>query len=253
VSAGVGISLERLRLPARTVQGEHQLLSQALAERIPPDELPQLADELAVTAGGEIGVDASLERLEARLLEPSLRIEQRPLGLEVGQRLAAPEVERRPEDPRGVVALSLVEQPATLAVKPLEPHQVERLRRRRQDVAAGPRLQHVVRLEQLPQPGDVLLERSRGVLRRRLAPQLLDQPVARDDRARVEQQQREQASLLRAAETYLPLVLPDLERAEETEIEARSQSATVPRRSVSELTAPVSDPEGTSLTLGTCG
>jgi hypothetical protein len=138
-------------------------------------------------------------------------------------------------------------------VKPLEPHQVESLRRRRQDVAAGPRLQHVVRLEQLPQPGDVLLERSRGVLRRRLAPQLLDQPVARDDRARVEQQQREQASLLRAAETYLPLVLPDLERAEETEIEARSQSATVPRRSVSELTAPVSDPEGTSLTLGTCG
>jgi hypothetical protein len=86
-----------------------------------------------------------------------------------------------------------------------------------------------VRLEQLPQAGDVLLEGGSRVLRLVVAPELLDQAITRDDGVPPEQEQGEQAPLFDSAEANLSLTLPDLERAEDAEVEAGSQSATVPR------------------------
>ena len=76
----------------------------------------------------------------------------------------------------------------------------------------------------------MLLKRRRSVLRGVVPPQLLDEAIARDDSARLEQQQSENASLLDTAEAKLPLTLPDLERAEDAEVEASRQRMTVPRR-----------------------
>ena len=50
--------------------------------------------------------------------------------------------------------------------------------------------------ELLAQPRDVDLELLRGRRRRRLAPQLVDQPIGRDDLVGVQQQDREQRALL---------------------------------------------------------
>ena len=46
------------------IQREHQLAVQALAERMRHDQRLQLADELAVPAGVEVGVDRQLERAQ---------------------------------------------------------------------------------------------------------------------------------------------------------------------------------------------
>ena len=88
---------ERVGLPSRAVEREHELRARALAQRLGSDERLELRDELGVAAERKIGLDPLLERDRAELLEP------RDLGLgerlveEVGERRAAPERERLAE------------------------------------------------------------------------------------------------------------------------------------------------------------
>jgi hypothetical protein len=77
----------------------------------------------------------------------------------------------------------------------------------------------------------VLLERGGSILGRVVTPELIDQAVARDDAARVEQEQGEQAALFDPSQASVFLPLADLERAEDVEVGPGSQSATVPRAS----------------------
>jgi hypothetical protein len=75
--------------------------------------------------------------------------------------------------------------------------------------------------EHLPELGDVDLERGRGGLRRGPVPELVDQPVSRDDPVRLEEQEGEQPALLGAAERQRTTVLDGLERAEDPVLDAR--------------------------------
>ena len=85
------VDLERFGLAPRAIQREHQLPVQPLAERVLGDERLELADELAMRAGGELGVDRLLERGQPQLLQPpDLGRGERLVG-HVGQRRAAPE------------------------------------------------------------------------------------------------------------------------------------------------------------------
>ena len=77
----------------------------------------------------------------------------------------------------------------------------------------------------------MLLERRLRVLGGIVAPESIDQPIGRDDGPRLQQQQGEDSALLAATEANLPIALPDLERAEDAEIETSRQTATVPRLS----------------------
>jgi hypothetical protein len=61
-SAPVGV--ERLPLPARAVQREHQLGPEALAQRLGGDEAFELADELRSAPRGEVRLDAILHRVQ---------------------------------------------------------------------------------------------------------------------------------------------------------------------------------------------
>ena len=67
--AAVAIRLERLRVPTRAVEREHQLPAEPLHERMLGDERLELADELAVATELEVGVDPRLERAQPQLLE----------------------------------------------------------------------------------------------------------------------------------------------------------------------------------------
>ena len=75
----------------------------------------------------------------------------------------------------------------------------------------------------------MLLKRRLRIRRRPLAPELVDQPIARDRLAGVEKEDRENAALPRPAERKLPLAVIYLERAEYAEIERARQMANVPR------------------------
>ena len=90
-----------------------------------------------------------------------------------------------------------------------------------------------MRLERLAKPRDVLLKRGLRISRRPLAPELVDQPVARDGLAGAEQEHRENAALPGPAERKLPLAVTHLERAENAEVERARQMANVPRMPLS--------------------
>ena len=84
-------ALERVGLPPRPVQGEHQLAVQPLAVRVLGDERLELGDELIVPAEREVGLDALLERDEPQLLQARDLSGGEILVNEIGQRRPAPE------------------------------------------------------------------------------------------------------------------------------------------------------------------
>ena len=76
------VDVERLRLPARAVEGKHQLTAKALAEWVPADQALQLGNELRLAGELEIGIDPALERDEMFLVDASsLRAPDRPFEL----------------------------------------------------------------------------------------------------------------------------------------------------------------------------
>ena len=118
----------------------------------------------------------------------------------------------------------------------LEVLEVELARLDAQQVTGRPRgeARLVVRRrgEHLAQPRDVVAQRVVGGVDALLREQLGDQPVARDDAVRAQQQQREQRALLRPAERKRRAVYPNRERAEDPELEAarspsRSESPSI--------------------------
>jgi hypothetical protein len=153
-----------------------------------------------VASASELRVDPVLRRLEPLLLEAGDRGPRERLVDEVGERRPAPEVERRLEGrrrPRRVAARELV---LPLGREAFEPLGVELLRAERQDVAGRAVRDRAVPAERPPEAGDVALERVRRRLGRMLGPQLVDQPVGRDDAVRLQREQHEEGTLLRAAE-----------------------------------------------------
>ena len=91
---GAAIRGERIRLPLRPVEGEHQLLPEPLPERMLADERLELVDELGRAAEREIGLDPPLEREQPQLLEPLGVEPQRALVRELAERPAPPQGQR---------------------------------------------------------------------------------------------------------------------------------------------------------------
>ena len=91
---GLAIGLERVRLPARAVERDHELASQPLVERMLRDERLELADQLEMTSQGKLGLHACRDTGDTEILEPRDRALGKGLVDEVGERRPAPELER---------------------------------------------------------------------------------------------------------------------------------------------------------------
>jgi hypothetical protein len=101
----------------------------------------------------------------------------------------------------------------------LEVLEVERSRRELDRIAGGPGDDRLPLAEGAAQLGDVDLERLGGGRRRALAPQLVDQPVGRDDLvAVVQEQDREQRAALGARHRDLLAARPHAQRPEDAEL-----------------------------------
>ena len=95
--ASGAVRSERIGLPPRPVEREHQLPVEPLPERLLIDQRLELRDEVAMASEEEIGVDALFERSLAQLLEPAdLGLGERLVG-EIGERRPAPQAERFPK------------------------------------------------------------------------------------------------------------------------------------------------------------
>ena len=98
VARAFGVRPERLGLAARPIEGEHEQLAKPLAEGVLQDERLELRDEVGGTAELDLGRDPLLDRDGTELVKtPGFGL--RPLlEGELGQRRAAPEVERAHEE-----------------------------------------------------------------------------------------------------------------------------------------------------------
>ena len=216
------VDVERLRLPAGSVQGPHERTHETLVERMRMDERLELRNELCVAAEREVCIDAQLQRREARSFETlGFRLRENVVR-QLGEGLPAPESQRLAEQPartRGVFRAF------RLAHQALEAEQVE---------LAGVDPNEVARVlgddrravpEHLPQLGDVELERIRRSRWRVIRPQRVDQAVDGDGAVGRQQEQGEQRSLLDAAQRQDAACVHDFERPQNPKLH-RLPSAT---------------------------
>ena len=216
-----------------------------LAQRMAPREGRQLANEVGVTAGRKVGVDPELHRLEPHLVELADRVAREGLVLEIGQRATPPHAERLAQRGCRGGGVAALQPSARLGHEALEAQQIEILVANLDQVARRhgadhARLAVALRLEQLPEPRDMRLERRGRVLGRIVAPELVDEPVRRDHLVGVEQQQHQHPALAGPAEVQRRPVEPRLQRAEDAEVALAAQAATVtPTRPVRALSAAV--------------
>jgi hypothetical protein len=181
--------------------------------RMLADQHLQLADQVGVAAERQVGLDPLLQCSDAQLLEASAFDLGERLAGELRQRGTAPQFECLAQQPRR----SLGVRPPRVADQPLEAEQVDRLGIRAEQIAGRPRHERLGR-EQLAQPRHVDLDDRDRRLRRLIPPQLVDQPLTRDNPVRVQEQQREQRALLRTSQRKQPIALVDLERSEDPEL-----------------------------------
>ncbi len=67
--AGRLVGGKSIRMPARSVEREHQLRDESLAVRVLPDEGSEFGDDVGVAAELQLCVESLLERPQAKFLE----------------------------------------------------------------------------------------------------------------------------------------------------------------------------------------
>ncbi len=197
------VRVERLGLAARAVEREHQLRSERLTQRMLGDERLELRHELRRAAGGEVCLDPLLDRRDALFLEP--RCLERKLA--IGERRTAPERQRLAQELGGLRGLALPRLRDELvegADVDVALDEVARLARLDRPVA-----------ERLAEARDIDLQGGRGCRGRLVPPELVDQPLCRDDASGVQSQEGEKGALLAAADGDRPSVAPDFEGTEQ--------------------------------------
>ena len=179
-----------------------------------------------MTPEREIGLDPLLHRRHTQAFEPSdLGLGER-LERELGQRRSTPEAERFVQGSRRTLGIALCERIPPLAEPALEAVQVELGRLDREQVA-GRAGQQSLRGQQLAQPRDVDLQALHRGFGRLVAPELVDQTIARQDVVCVHEEQRKQRALLGARERQQPLPVMDLERTQDPVLHRRLLQADV--------------------------
>ena len=118
---------QRLRLPARTVQGHHELRSQPLTQRVLGDELAQCRDDQLVPAEHQPGVDLVFERRGAQLVEAVDLGHGELLVGDVLKGFTSPQRQRRAQlgERRGRVVVPVFEPFGGRVHQPVEPVHVD--------------------------------------------------------------------------------------------------------------------------------
>ena len=163
------------------------------------------------------------QQTPALLLEPLCLGGRKRLVKNVRQRRPAPQGERVTEHTFRFLGFSRGRCVSCRAHEALEAIDIELARLDSQEVPAWAALESIA-AKRAAQPRDVSVERLLDARRRPLAPERVDQPVARDDLVRVQHEHGEQRALLRAAERDEPAVDPHLERAENRGLHATSKA-----------------------------
>ena len=153
-------------------------------------ELLEFGYEPGRVAERDVGLDPLLDRLDAQSFQPGDRGGGEARGGDLGERRAAPQAERASQCLGTGRGLALGPRAGH---QPFERHRVHLARVHGEPVAARPGLDRVVPAH-ASQPGDQGLERVARARRRRVPPQVVDQPFGRDRTARVHGQPDQQGA-----------------------------------------------------------
>ena len=219
------VDLERVGLAPAAVEREHQLRMHPLTPGMLGGEPLELADQLRVQTGREVGLDARLERGQALLLQArDLRRRER-LVREIVQRRAAPERQRLAQNAARRLDAAGGQLAAARGELVLEALRVELARRDPQAVARGGGLERSRGAQRVAQARDVHADRGGRALRRVLAPQPDGQPLGADRLVGRQKQHREQRARLGAGQCdQLSVVCPHAQRAENLEFHFASRT-----------------------------
>ena len=204
---------ERLGVPSLPVQRQHQLAARALAERMARHQGSQLPGDVAMAAERELGVDPVFDGEQPELVEVCGRGRGERLR-ELPERRPAPKRTRGGEALGRRIGVAVGERLAPLLAQPLEPQQVDGLRRDLDPVARRARLQRPAR-QNLAKLGDVDVHHLHRRGGHALAPQRVDERIDRHGPVRLEQQAGEQRALALPAGGHGLAAVHDLKRAEE--------------------------------------
>ena len=230
------------------VERQHQLLTQALAERVLAHQGTKLGNEHDVAPTPEVGLDAFLDCIESQFLHLPAGVACPGLSLEIGQRPPSPKLERSPELLARLLCIAVSEQLAPMTDEAAKPFDVDLLGIDIEYVPGRARSEDFCTPRQgPPQSRDMRLQGSGGVRRRCRSPERLDETIARNDPVGVQEEQDEDAALLVATKGHDTLAVSNFERSEQSEVQRQAQKLTrrryaalsaVCQPSVAVLTAP---------------
>ena len=208
------VCLQCLALAAGAVEREHQLCAEPFPQRVPRDEPFQLWHETVVSAEGKLRFDSVLQRRDVQLFEALDLVLGKAFVREIRQRGSPPERECAAELVRRLRVLAALEGRPALGEQPLEAVAVELVRLHCERIRAANRPDAVGR-QLLAQRRHAVLEHLGGSRWRALAPELVDDDVARQRLVAVEEQEGQHCALPRAAERELSFPVERLERPED--------------------------------------
>ena len=193
------IRLQRLGLPPGAVEREHPLAVQAFTQRVLADQPVELAGQLGVAPGRQVGVDRHVGGAQPQILEaPDLGCGERLVG-QVRQRLAPPQRQR-------LARTRLLQQPLHACHVDAAVGELQLV------TAAVGDDSNAVAVERASQMRHVELHHLRRARRRPIAPQSLGQAVGRDRPPRFQREHREHRPLLARAQLDRPVPEANLER-----------------------------------------
>ena len=205
---GLRIRRQRVDLPARAVQRQHQLPAQPLVEGVGRDQLLQPPHHLPMLPEGERGGHGGLLRDHAKLPEPGDGGVGEVRRSEVAEHVAAPEGKGFAQKRGGVGGVADPERLLCALDQSREDLGIEVGRCERQKIPTGSGAERVssTRGGQDPTYGtDVAPQRGRGAVGGGLAPHRGHQVLAAERPVGVEQQQRQQLPGPRAAQRQGPM------------------------------------------------
>ena len=227
----IAVGVQRLALAPGAIQGQHQLGTQALPQRLPRHKRLELAHELDPATKREVGLDAVLDRGGPQLLEAGDLGRREGLERHIGQRRAAPLLERRAQPRRRALGSAGRQRPPAVLAEALEAREVELVRLDPQPVAgSAAHKTGGLAAERAAQARDNRLHGLHRPIGRPLPPQALDQTVTRDRLPGAQQQQREQRPLAPAGHRERPTLGAHLDRSEDSKVHRPKVPAPARRR-----------------------
>lgn len=223
------VGTQGVDLATGAVAGEHEQLPPPLPVGVLGHERLEIAERVAVAALVEQGGEAVLEGGRPQL-DQSLAFDLgEGVELDIGVGLPAPEGERPVEGGLGLGGSARGEEGPAPGHPGLEHRGVQVVVGDGQEVARRSGDEHrrrlagrAIRFEDAPQQRDVRLEGRRGGGGRLSLPEVLDDPVERDDPVRIDEEPRQQGALSGSADVERLPAVEHLDRAQHPELHLTS-------------------------------